>query len=366
MAVGAAPAAEAVVLRHGVVMTSTELDLESLIRDYGDVLGEARACRERSALFDFSFMSRARLHGAGAMRTLERLQPRPMADLAPGRIRYALRVDDSGAVAADLTVWNIGGGVYELMSGRRVDVIDAIALACADTHVEDLSAATCVYALQGPDALRALEGLTDTARLGTLPYFAHDELVIAGADCRVGRLGYTGEPGFEIVAARSDGPRLWARLAERARPAGFASADCLRIEAGLILFLNECAARPTPAELGLSRFAPVAAGEPRMRLVCFRCESPSEPVLWRPRAETLVAPRRGTVTVTSAARSVVTDGCLGLGFVQPADAAPGQRLEDAAGDFTRIELVSLPFYDPGKRRPRAPWGSLAGASSGGS
>lgn len=336
-------------------MTARDLEPDFLTRDYGDVAGEARACRRDCALFDFSFLSRARVSGDGALDALARLQPRPMGDLAPGRIRYALRLDAAGAVVADLTIWNLGEGAYEIMSGRRADVIDLAALAPRKTRVDDLSDATCVYALQGPGALHAIADFTDAARLRELSYFGHDQIRVAGYGCRIGRLGYTGEKGFELVVSRRDGAALWQCLAERARPAGFAAADCLRIEAGFILFINECVLAPTPAELGLARFAFRTGRAPRMHLACFTADSAFEPVLWRPSPEGLRPPVPGTITVTSACRGVVSDTCLGLGFVHRGDASPGRRLRDPCGHFTRVELVSLPFYDCTKQRARAPW-----------
>ena len=339
------------------------LDLALLVRDYGDALAEARACREQCAVFDFSFMARARLYGNDAAPALERLQPRSIADLAPGRICYALRLDDAGAVVADLTIWNLGGGVYELMSGRRSDVADVETVAAAGTQVEDLSDATCVYAVQGPGALDAMAELTDATRLRDLAYFSHGEFDVAGVACRVGRLGYTGEQGFELIVPRSDAPRVWAQLTERAQPAGFAAADSLRIEAGFMLFANECVVRPTPAELGLARFAPVASRPLRMQLVCFKAKSDVVPIVWRPRATTLGVPRSGTIAITSAAHSTVAGTCLGLGFAHPRDVAAERHLEDPSGNFTAIELASLPYYDPGKRRPRSPWREPARGNS---
>lgn len=333
------------------------LELDSLPRDYGDVPGEVRSCRERCALFDFSFIARATVRGGGALAALSRLQTRPMADLERGRSRYALRLERDGTVAADLTIWNVGDGTYEVMSGRREDVADLASAEIAGTNarVEDLTASTCVYALQGPAALDALADVTDVARLRGLGYFAHAEFSVAGIDCRIARLGYTGEPGFELIADQGDASSLWRILEARARPAGVAAADCLRIEAGFVLFVNECLMRPTPEELGLARFAPGDHGAARMRLACFRAGRRCDPLPWRPSPESLVEPQPGTIAITSATSSPLAGACLGLGFVHPQDHAPGRRLVDPVGRFTSVELVPLPFYDPRKRRPRAPW-----------
>ncbi len=335
----------------------TDFDPDSLVRDYGDVEEEVRACRGACALFDFSFMARARVSGPAALELLERFQARPIAGLAAGRLRYGLRIDGEDAVLADLTVWNLGGGVYEVMSGRRADMAALARMAGPETAVEDLTEGTAVFAVQGPGGLDALAPLTDAGRLAEIPYFGHRRLDVGGIECRIGRLGYTGERGFELIAGHADGEALWRRLAERARPAGFAAADCLRIEAGFILFVNECRFGRTAAELGLGRFAGVGRTAPRFRLICFTAETATPPMLWRPEPNAALAQDEGRITVTSACHSPLAGGTLGLGLVAAGEPGP---FTDPAGAFHRIREVSLPFFDPDKARPRGPWSVKSG------
>lgn len=333
------------------------LDLATLVRDYGDIDGEVGACRRACALFDFSFISRARVTGAGALAALARLQPRPMHDLPPGRIRYALRIGSNSAVLADLTIWNLGRDCYEVMSGRHVDVADLASFCAAGTTWEDLGDETAIFAVQGPATLEALVGLTDTARLARLPYFGHGVFTVAGVECRIGRLGYTGERGFELILPRADGPGLWHALAERARPAGFAAADCLRIEAGFILFANECRLGATPGEMGLERFAGAtpANRRPRIRLVCFKGETPDRPILWQPAPDATVPTHPSEIAVTSACHSAQEDCAVGLGYVRAEAVGEGRQIQDPGGHFRRMRLTSLPLYDRRKMRPRTAW-----------
>ncbi len=330
-------------------------DPTNLVRDFGDVDGEARACRGACALFDFSFMARARIDGPAGLAALARLQPRPVDDLPPGRIRYALRVNAHGAVEADLTIWNLGDGVYEVMSGRRQDIVDLAALVPSGASCRDLTDETAILAVQGPQALAVLSAVTDTAVLATRPYFGAGTAEVAGVPCLIGRLGYTGERGFEIVAPRAHARTVWDALARRARPAGFAAADIMRIEAGFMLFVNECRLPATPAELGLAQFAGNRAGIGRVRLVCFEADCPERPVLWRA-PDGVRRPRAsGEIAITSACRSVVFERIIGLGFVLADDAVPGRTVRDPLGWFRDIRLVALPLYDPDKRRPRGDW-----------
>jgi glycine cleavage system aminomethyltransferase T len=337
------------------------LILSALRRDFGDVPGEAASCRSAAALFDFSFLSRLRIEGPGACALIAKLTLRPVDDLAPGRVRYALRTDALGHALADLTIWRIDNDCFEIFSGTRDEIDELNAAAGAGLSVRDLSAETAVLAVQGPASLQALSALSPIHPLQALPYFAHIEANIAGVPCRIGRLGYTGERGFEIVLPRTAREAMWTTLARHARPAGFAAADILRIEAGFLLFTNELRFPVSAAELGLDRFAAVPTSrdaarsrERRVRLLCFEAMWDCEPVLWQPsQSVTPFPPPPGAIVVTSACRSVLSGSVLGLGYAL----AEPQRthLVDAAGLFRDVCEVSLPFYDPEKRRPRGGW-----------
>jgi aminomethyltransferase len=336
-------------------------DVRALTRDFGDVRGEATSCRSAAALFDFSFMSRLRIEGPGACALIAKLTPRRIDDLAAGRIRYALRVDASGRVRGDLTIWRLDRERFEIFTGIGDELAALQAAAGSTASVHDLSSDSAILALQGPASLQALAALSAVEPLRALPYFGHMGSSIAGVPCRIGRLGYTGERGFEIVLPRAEREAIWAILARDARPAGFAAADLLRIEAGFVLFANELRFPVSSAELRLERFAPepglagvARAAERRVRLLCFRAASACEPVLWQPSQSGMpFPPPPGAIVVSSACRSILAGDVLGLGY---ALAAPWPaNLVDAAGQFHDICEVSLPFYDPGKRRPRGGW-----------
>lgn len=335
-------------------------DPATLVRDYGDPYAEARRCRSAAALFDFSFVARGRVRGARALAVLAELTQRRLGDMAAGQIRYALRSDAHGRLAADLTIWRDADGAFEVMSGRRQDIADLVRLAPEGT-AEDLSEDTSIFAVQGPRALDVMAaaglGIREGA-LGELRYYRFLRGAFAGSVCHVGRLGYTGEAGFEIVVPRPVAPRLWARLAETASPAGFAAADILRIEAGFVLFANEFRVGVTAAEAGLTAFdavapSPASAGD--ITLIAFTAETASRPLLWQP-SGSVVRPGPGEVTVTSACWSPHLGSVLGLGYARVADLAAAVTLSDPSGRFAAIRRAARPAFDTGKRRPRAAWG----------
>jgi glycine cleavage system T protein (aminomethyltransferase) len=331
-------------------------DSSAVIKDYGDVEGEVRTCRTDCALFDFSFMERGRLQGPGALAAIARLTDRPLRKLEPGKICYALRDKPNGILVADLTIWRHDDATYEVMSGRSEDTIDLIEAAPPTCDAQNLSPQTSIFAVQGPGSLKALAGLMDVTTLTRLPYFGSMRTRIGDVDCTVGRLGYTGEPGFEIVLPRGAATAIWDLLARRACPAGFAAADVLRIEAGFVLFANEFRVPATAAEAGLKRFAGAheASLDPEIILVCFTASTRERPMLWQP-LEPVARPTKSMITVTSACHSPHAGGTLGLGFALRTDLIARTPLHDPHGMFTAIELVSRPFVDPHKRWPRANW-----------
>jgi aminomethyltransferase len=343
-------------------------DPNTIRRDYGDPELEAYACRTDCALFDYSFIGRARLDGPGAHDAIRELTRRPLTGLLPGRIGYALREDSNGHVLSDLTVWRYGEACYEVMSGRSEDIPDLVLTAWPGCEVEDLSARTSIFAVQGPGSLQALAGLADVGALSELGYFTFAPIRICDVDCMVGRLGFTGEPGFEILLPRPAATVLWKLLAQRARPAGFTAADMLRIEAGFVLFANEFRLPVTAREARLERFAGLndAPEEQEIALVCFRANTREKPVLWQPRAPVVRPSGSEMITVTSACHSLQAGGTLGLGYVLRSDLLAGAPLHDPIGAFADIRLAPLPFFDPQKRRSRTSWTALAQASDAGS
>jgi aminomethyltransferase len=76
------------------------------------------------------------------------------------------------------------------------------------------------------------------------------------AELLLARTGYTGEDGFEIFIENSGAPALWQEIVAAAEdgeltPAGLASRDSLRLEAGMPLYGNELSRDGDPFAAGL-------------------------------------------------------------------------------------------------------------------
>lgn len=325
------------------------------IDDFGDAAAEAKACRNACALFDFSFLECVRLEGEGARDVIEAFTGRPLDALGVGNIRYALRVDAEGHAVADLTVWRTGLDSYEVMSGRCEDIVDLQCRAGPGLCITDIGSKTATLALQGPGSLETLSRLGDVGAIEPLGYFSFSDAKLNGVECRIGRLGYTGEPGFEIIVAKRHVRDLWQAMAAHARPAGFIAIDMLRIEAGFVLFSNEFRLPVAPAEAGLGNFHRSPPVAPQISLISFRADAVALNWPWQPPRQLKRPEAPGEIVVTSACDSAFAGAVLGLGYVLAGTQA---GLHDPTGVFRNIRRTPMPFYDTAKRRARASWRSF--------
>jgi glycine cleavage system T protein (aminomethyltransferase) len=326
-----------------------------LVLDFGDAAAEARMCRTNCALFDFSFLECARLEGVQAQNIIEAFTGRSLKSLGEKEIFYTLRTGPDGELLADLTVWRTGADSFDVMSGRREDVVDLLGHAGPGLKITDMTASRAVFAVQGPRTLETMRKFGDVTRIAALKYFAFAETHLAGIACTVGRLGYTGEAGVEILVDRDSASKLWQALAAEIRPAGFVAADMLRIEGGFVLFSNEFRLPVWPREAGLEKFGrPIDPSAPEISLVSFRAtmDGPSWP--WQPSRILRRPTIPGTVVATSSCNSIAAGGILGLGYVL-AGTNSATILNDPTGTFGNICLTQRPFFDTGKQRVRAAW-----------
>jgi glycine cleavage system aminomethyltransferase T len=194
-------------------------------------------------------------------------------------------------------------------------------------------------------------------RLKELGYFCFGDLEIHGISARIGRLGYTGERGFEIVVDAAFASSLWASLSGHIEVAGFAVADILRIEAGFALFCNEFTIGVTAKDLAMDCFLDSADNFSiaSMSLVCFTASISERPVLWQRPQHAASAPEPGELLATSACFSPLAGSVLGLGYVVKQDKNTASPLIDPLGNFDEIMLQQRPFFDPKKRVVLGGW-----------
>jgi aminomethyltransferase len=246
-----------------------------------------------------------------------------------------------------------------------------------DTFVSDESDDVALVALQGPDARAVLEetpgfGVDDgpgndveefDVQLAALKYYRAFPATFEGEPVLVARTGYTGEDGFELYVAPDRAARLWEALTEtggpRVVPAGLASRDTLRLEAGMPLYGHELNRDTFPVQAGLGRVVALAKEGDFVGRAAIEAGPPTDaPVLVGLAAEGRRAARADYEVYdgegADAARvGVVTSGALSptlghpvaMAFVAPDAAEPGRELYvDVRGTRVPASVVPLPFY----------------------
>jgi len=169
-----------------------------------------------------------------------------------------------------------------------------------------------------------------------------------GVDCIVGRLGFTGLDGVEILCAPEASSRLWRLLAQRSRPAGFIAADILRLKAGLPLFSQEFAPPVTAADIGLSRIWKPDENksglfEPQVARVLLTAQWVSDAprvlpdVLWKDGDS--FPPPANTVAVTSIRNDPTTEDLIGMGYVSIRNKS--NQLTDMTGLLREIQVLQV-------------------------
>lgn len=337
---------------------------------YTSILEEHTAVRERAGLFDVSHMGQIHLSGADAVATAEHLLSCRVASLRTGGVRYGLLCNERGGVVDDVTVYRMSDDELMLcVNAANVDKDREWILRHAGrTRVDDRSADTALFALQGPAAPALLEPLAGPA-LAALGRFSFTSLELAGVQALVSNTGYTGSPGYEMYLDAREAEGLFERLLEAGRdlgvvPAGLGARDTLRLEAALPLYGHELDDDTSPLAAGLDRFvkrddggfigaeaieARAAAGHPAV-LVGFRLEDRGVARAGYPVLQDGAAVGR----VTSGGPSPTLGCSIGLAYVPPALAAPETPLAiEVRGRALAARVVQTPFVRARKREASA-------------
>lgn len=150
-------------------------------------------------------------------------------------------------------------------------------------HLEDVEVHETIdhalIALQGPAAETVLASHCPQAV--DLKFMETCLADVDGVPCRLSRLGYTGEDGFEISVPEAEAARLTSLLLEHedCALAGLGARDSLRLEVGLCLYGNDIDQNTTPIEASLG-WAIQNAVRKRVGFLVprlFRNNSPKEP-----------------------------------------------------------------------------------------
>jgi len=335
---------------------------------YGGILEEHRAVRERAGLFDLSHMGELFVEGPEAGEALSAALVSEPRRLAVGKAQYSMICASNGGILDDLIVYRLGDERFLVVAnaGNAPLVSDLLAQRIAPYRaiLDDRSLATALCAVQGPRSVEIVAPLTDLD-LAAIRYYGISEGVVAGIPALVARTGYTGEDGFEVFVDTERAGGLWdalwsSGLAHGLAAVGLGARDTLRLEAGMPLYGNDLDPSVNPFEANLGRVVRldkvnefvgrealrrIAENGPARLLVGLAMTGRGIARHGYP----VFSGQRATGVVTSGTLSPTLGRAIALAYVAPGDAEPGTILEvEIRAVRVPAEVVPLPFY----RRPR--------------
>lgn len=322
------------------------------------IVAEHAQCREKAVLFDVSHMGQVLLKGPNAAKALEALVPSDIQALKPGKARYTVFTNDEGGILDDLIVSNAGDHLFVVVNAsmRDQDVAHIRKHLAAVEVVEMMDRA--LVAVQGPAAVDVVGSLAPA--VADLVFMETIVATVHGVPCRISRLGYTGEDGFEISIPADRAVQITrALLAHGACAlAGLGARDSLRLEAGLCLYGNDIDTGTSPIEAqiqwAIQKRRREEAGFPGAAPILKQlAEGPSRKLVGiMPQGR---APARQGVFIANAEGAeigVVTSGGFGptlgrpmsMGYVAADHSKPGTKVSlIVRGKPMPAEIVALPF-----------------------
>ena len=222
---------------------------------YGSQIDEHHAVRGDAGMFDVSHMTVVDVRGAEAGAWLRTLLANDVARLKkPGKALYSCMLNDDGGVIDDLIVYGMADDWYRLVvnaATREKDLAWLQSRSVAGVEIVERPGLAMV-AVQGPNARERAAQAVPGARLEPALALEPFEAGVFG-DMFVGRTGYTGEDGWEIILPAESVTTFWSALADAGiRPCGLGSRDTLRLEAGMNLYGADMDETVSPLESGLA------------------------------------------------------------------------------------------------------------------
>jgi aminomethyltransferase len=229
---------------------------------YTSINEEHNTVRNNAGVFDVSHMGEFMLKGPGALGLIQRVTSNDASKLTAGKAQYSCLPNDQGGIVDDLLVYCIEENrTYMLVVNASNIEKDWNWIATFNTEgveMENISEKTALLAVQGPNAVRYLQELTDMD-LVNLKYYTFTKGRFAGVDnVLVSATGYTGSGGVEIYFEDkgNNAQKIWDEIfriggPKGMKPIGLAARDTLRLEKGFALYGNDIDDTTSPLEAGL-------------------------------------------------------------------------------------------------------------------
>ena len=337
----------------------------------GGIIAEHMAVRTGVGLFDVSHMGDIRVSGSQALGAVQHISMNDASRLAVGQAQYSALLYPQGTFVDDVIVHRIGEDDYLLVinAGTREKDFNWVrqnsgGFGC---KVENLSDDYTQIAIQGPEAVKLLQSLTDVD-LSHLKFYWFTRGDVCGTrNVLIARTGYTGEDGFEIYIPSDEATsaEVWEALLAAGKEfgclaCGLGARNTLRLEAKLALYDHEISDTINVWEAGLDRFCKMERPDfiGRAALEKAKAEGLKRTLVGLEMVERGIA-RDGYKVRDESGREIgyVTSGSpspflkrnIALAYVPPEFREVGSTVNvEIRGQGVKAQVVPTPFYKRAK------------------
>jgi len=329
---------------------------------YSSIIAEHKAVRNSVGVFDVSHMGEVFVTGEKALDFVQHITVNDASKLFAGRVQYSAMCYEDGGIVDDLLVYRISDNEFLLVinaSNIEKDFAWMQKNNKFGVQLDNQSDEYSLLAVQGPNALKTLQKLTDTQI--NLEYYHFTKLNLAGIDMIFSRTGYTGELGYELYFKGNEkvAEDLWNKIFEAGKefdiqPVGLAARDSLRLEMGFCLYGNDIDQTTNPLEAGLGWITKLSKPNFIAKDVLLKIkENGLDRKLVAITSDEKTFPRHGynlsvnnnkIGTVTSGTVSPMIDKPIAMGYVETQYAEIGTEINLLIrGKEVPAKVVKLPF-----------------------
>ncbi len=226
---------------------------------YAGLNEEHATVRNGVGVFDVSHMGEFILKGEKVLDLIQYVTTNDASQLYDGRVQYSCLPNGKGGIVDDLLVYRLHENTYMLVVNASNMEKDWNWISKHNTfgvEMKNISDKTSLLAVQGPNAMKTLQKLTDI-NLSEIPYYHFKKGTFAGEEnILISNTGYTGAGGFEIYFNNELADKIWDAIFEAGKefgikPIGLGARDTLRLEMGFCLYGNDIDDTTSPIEAGL-------------------------------------------------------------------------------------------------------------------
>jgi sarcosine oxidase, subunit alpha len=227
---------------------------------------ECLAARRGAAIMDASTLGKIDIRGLDVREFLNRIYANAWTQLAPGKCRYGLMLDENGMVMDDgvtaciaddhFVMTTTTGGAARVMSW--LELWHQTEWPELDIYMTSVTDHWATAAVVGPKSRDMLARVCSDIDLSPAAFKFMDwrEGTVAGVPARVFRISFSGELAFEINVDASYGHHVWEALMQAGKdfditPYGTETMHVLRAEKGFIIVGQDTDGSMTPFDLDM-------------------------------------------------------------------------------------------------------------------